>query len=182
MMQAASPTSIDTAKFRSNLNTSSPLALPTSHRRLSSLQWFFRPSSTSRRRRSLLPIDLHKRNFYGMGEIIGVLTSVSSALRLLHPSLIVHRYSWVYTLFYSLWIPSAPSPSLVVCWRTLGERLTRAGNARRYVLDIPFLVCRDSSHEELRLRLLKRHSEASRASQCFLARAPSEKYVAYSSR
>jgi hypothetical protein len=46
------------------------------HHHLYSLHWLFR-SNIPRRRRSLLPVDVHKRNFFGMGEILGVLTNVS---------------------------------------------------------------------------------------------------------
>ena len=42
-----------------------------------SVHWLFR-SNIPRRRTSYLSPDIRKRNFFGMGEIIGVLTNVSS--------------------------------------------------------------------------------------------------------
>jgi hypothetical protein len=39
------------------------------------IQWFFR-SNIPRRRTSFLPADMQKRNFFGLGEIVGVLSNV----------------------------------------------------------------------------------------------------------
>lgn len=41
-----------------------------------SMHWLFR-SNIPRRRASYIAPDIRKRNFFGMGEIIGVLTNVS---------------------------------------------------------------------------------------------------------
>lgn len=44
--------------------------------RTDSMHWLFR-SNIPRHRTSMLPADINKRNFFGMGEIIGVLTNAS---------------------------------------------------------------------------------------------------------
>ena len=43
-----------------------------------SMHWLFR-SNIPRRRASYIAPDIRKRNFFGMGEIIGVLTNVSGS-------------------------------------------------------------------------------------------------------
>jgi len=46
--------------------------------RAGSLHWLFRSNIPSRRT-SFLPTDIRKRNFFGMGEIVDVLTNVRSS-------------------------------------------------------------------------------------------------------
>lgn len=48
-----------------------------SSQKIPSIHWLFR-SNIPRRRASYLAPDIHKRNFFGMSEIIGVLANVSS--------------------------------------------------------------------------------------------------------
>ncbi|KAG5645153.1 hypothetical protein DXG03_006776 [Asterophora parasitica] len=50
-----------------------------------SIHWMFR-SNIPRRRNSFLPPDIHKRNFFGMGEIIGVITKPGETVRSLTES------------------------------------------------------------------------------------------------
>jgi hypothetical protein len=49
--------------------------------RLDSVQWLFR-SNIPRKKHLTLPADVQKRNFFGMGEIIGVITNVCADLSL----------------------------------------------------------------------------------------------------
>ncbi|KAJ7291267.1 hypothetical protein C8J57DRAFT_1272083 [Mycena rebaudengoi] len=44
------------------------------------IQWFFR-SNIPRRRTSFLPADMQKRNFFGLGEIVGVLSNPAETAR-----------------------------------------------------------------------------------------------------
>lgn len=50
---------------------------PTQRSRVPSIHWLFR-SNIPRKRASYISIDVQKRNFFGMGEIIGVITNVCS--------------------------------------------------------------------------------------------------------
>ncbi|KAF8892892.1 hypothetical protein BD779DRAFT_1436351 [Infundibulicybe gibba] len=50
-----------------------------------SIHWLFR-SNIPRRRTSLLPADIRKRNFFGMGEIVGVITNPAQTVRSLTES------------------------------------------------------------------------------------------------
>lgn len=52
------------------------LRQPTPRARIPSIHWLFR-SNIPRRRASYLAPDIQKRNFFGMSEIIGVITNVS---------------------------------------------------------------------------------------------------------
>src|ERR1700722_9034644 len=61
------------------LRKPSPLVNPTARRHIRSFHWLFR-SNIPRRRRSLLPVEAHTRNFFGMGEIVGILANVSPAI------------------------------------------------------------------------------------------------------
>ncbi|PPQ77918.1 hypothetical protein CVT25_015393 [Psilocybe cyanescens] len=57
-----------------------------SHRsRIEPIQWLFR-SNIPRRRTSYISVDVQKRNFFGMGEIIGVLTNPAETVRSLTES------------------------------------------------------------------------------------------------
>ncbi|KAJ7764549.1 hypothetical protein DFH07DRAFT_811625 [Mycena maculata] len=49
------------------------------------IHWFFR-SNIPRRRTSFLPVDMQKRNFFGLGEIVGVLTNPAETVRSLTES------------------------------------------------------------------------------------------------
>ncbi|KAJ7028689.1 hypothetical protein C8F04DRAFT_963618 [Mycena alexandri] len=49
------------------------------------VHWFFR-SNIPRRRTSFLPADMQKRNFFGLGEIVGVLTNPAETVRSLTES------------------------------------------------------------------------------------------------
>ncbi|KAJ7704397.1 hypothetical protein B0H17DRAFT_1224407 [Mycena rosella] len=49
------------------------------------IHWFFR-SNIPRRRTSFLPTDMQKRNFFGLGEIVGVLTNPAETVRSLTES------------------------------------------------------------------------------------------------
>ncbi|KAJ7628411.1 hypothetical protein FB45DRAFT_748740 [Roridomyces roridus] len=49
------------------------------------IQWFFR-SNIPRRRTSFLPADMQKRNFFGLGEIVGVLANPADTVRSLTES------------------------------------------------------------------------------------------------
>jgi hypothetical protein len=48
---------------------------PQPRSRLPSIHWLFR-SNIPRRRTSYISTEVHKRNFFGMGEILGVITKV----------------------------------------------------------------------------------------------------------
>lgn len=49
----------------------------TSHQTIGSMHWLFR-TNIPRRRSSYYPPDVRKRNFFGIGEIVGVLANVRS--------------------------------------------------------------------------------------------------------
>ncbi|KAK6974961.1 hypothetical protein R3P38DRAFT_567656 [Favolaschia claudopus] len=49
------------------------------------IHWFFR-TNIPRRRTSFLPVDMQKRNFFGLGEIVGVLTNPAETVRSLTES------------------------------------------------------------------------------------------------
>lgn len=53
---------------------------PQARSRLPSIHWLFR-SNIPRRRTSYISTEVHKRNFFGMGEILGVITKVCCFLR-----------------------------------------------------------------------------------------------------
>jgi len=57
----------------------SPPKPQTQRSHISSVHWLFRSNIPSRRTSYISP-DIRKRNFFGMGEIIGVLTNVSLQL------------------------------------------------------------------------------------------------------
>ncbi|KAF8062301.1 hypothetical protein FPV67DRAFT_1783190 [Lyophyllum atratum] len=57
----------------------------TSRSRVPSIHWLFR-SNIPRRRNSFLPPDLNKRNFFGMGDIVGVITNPAETVRSLTES------------------------------------------------------------------------------------------------
>ncbi|GLB39892.1 hypothetical protein LshimejAT787_0704020 [Lyophyllum shimeji] len=58
---------------------------PASRSRVPSMHWLFR-SNIPRRRNSFLPPDINKRNFFGMGEIVGVITNPAETVRSLTES------------------------------------------------------------------------------------------------
>ncbi|KAG6914846.1 hypothetical protein DXG01_014978 [Tephrocybe rancida] len=64
-------------------NSQHPSSAPRS--RVPSIHWLFR-SNIPRRRRSFLPADIQKRNFFGMGEIVGVLSNPAETVRSLTES------------------------------------------------------------------------------------------------
>lgn len=59
-------------KLRKSPPTTKPQA---QHSHIPSLHWLFR-SNIPRKRTSYISSDIHKRDFFGMGEFIGVLTNV----------------------------------------------------------------------------------------------------------
>ncbi|KAK0458444.1 uncharacterized protein EV420DRAFT_1542266 [Desarmillaria tabescens] len=74
------PSSSGSAKLRK----SSRQSVTGGRQLIGSVQWMF--SNTARRRVSYLPTEIQKRNFFGMGEIIGVLTNPAETVRSLTES------------------------------------------------------------------------------------------------
>jgi len=54
---------------------------PQARSRVPSIHWLFR-SNIPRRRTSYIPPEVHKRDFFGMGELLGVISNVRSVLPL----------------------------------------------------------------------------------------------------
>ncbi|RDB23416.1 hypothetical protein Hypma_009439 [Hypsizygus marmoreus] len=89
------PSSFQVLPMNRNHNTAStsttvklrnpPQSSSASRSRVPSIHWLFR-SNIPRRRNSYLPADINKRNFFGMGEIIGVLTNPAQTVRSLTES------------------------------------------------------------------------------------------------
>lgn len=74
------PSSSGSAKLRK----SSRLSVNGGRQLIGSVHWMF--SNTARRRESYLPTEIQKRSFFGMGEIIGVLTNPAETVRSLTES------------------------------------------------------------------------------------------------
>jgi len=68
-----------------------------------SMHWLFR-SNIPRRRTSYIAPDINKRNFFGMGEIIGVLTNVKFLSTLFGVTLNTH-----FAVFFCFWAASRDS-------------------------------------------------------------------------
>ncbi|PFH51124.1 hypothetical protein AMATHDRAFT_143293 [Amanita thiersii Skay4041] len=62
-----------------------PIQRANSRHHLLSLHWLFR-SNIPRRRNSFLPNEIHKRNFFGMGEVLSVLANPAETVRSLTES------------------------------------------------------------------------------------------------
>jgi hypothetical protein len=58
--------------------------VPPARRRADSVHWLFRSNNIPHRRRSLLPGDIRKRNFFRMGEVVAVLFNVRLPLCIMY--------------------------------------------------------------------------------------------------
>lgn len=137
------------------------------HSRVPSIHWLFR-TNIPRRRSSFLPPEIQKRNFFGMGEIVGVLTNVCSSSRFRHGLITVHPTSQ-----QKLSVRSRnPNDS----WMKLDVRFRKTKNGHSFVPNTPFLGSLDFSLGKQRFKPSSGHWKVNLLSLFFSEQVLRERY------
>lgn len=107
-----------------------------------SIHWLFR-TNIPRRRNQSFSSNIHKRNFFGMGDIIGVLTNVSNSFT---SSRMCADGSSSLQRQYGL------SPNRSNSLKTPVEKLEKTTSDPSFAPNTHFLAYRDSFHDTLKRR------------------------------
>jgi hypothetical protein len=146
--------------------------------------WIFRPSNPRRRTGKQIPsrgYDMQRREFFGLGEVIGVITNVC-AYRLIStppslPPLMLHLTN-VHIVFSQL-KPSAHSPNPAVYSRKLVSRSPSLGSEHSSGLHTLSRDCQGFSHDRRNSTPFRRSWKGILASRSSLGRVVSERCVHY---
>ena len=146
--------------------------------RVPSMHWLFR-SNIPRHRNSYLSPDIHKRNFFGMGEIVGVLSNVCCFFLFHLRPLRISMSQRINRMFYShsLRRQFALSRNPNAFWTKLVVKSLRTKNGRNFARNTPSLDFLAFSLAKQKFKGSRRPSKANHPSPFYSGQVPRERWL-----